>query len=57
MLRKWLFAALAIIGFVILLLIDLTMFVPFSTNPTIATALVFIFYFYLLYLIVFRKVY
>ncbi|MFD1019583.1 hypothetical protein [Thalassobacillus hwangdonensis] len=57
MVRKWTYGALAIMGFIGLLLIDVTMVVPFSSNPTITSALVLVFYLYLLYLIVFRRIY
>ncbi|WP_190279455.1 hypothetical protein [Ornithinibacillus gellani] len=55
--QKWLYGLLSIIGLVILFITDITMVVPFSTNHFIASALVMIFYMYLLYLIVFRKIF
>lgn len=57
MFRKWIYGILAVIGIVVLILVDMTMVVPFSTNPIVASALVLIFYLFLLYLIIFRKVF
>src|SRR5699024_9032038 len=57
MVRKWIYATLSIVGLVVLFLVDLTMAVPFATNQIVVSVLLFSFYLYLLYLIIFRKVY
>ncbi|MBU5465887.1 hypothetical protein KQI49_03470 [Virgibacillus sp. MSJ-26] len=57
MVRKWIYGILSMIGLIVLFLVDLTMLVPFATNQIIVSALVFAFYLYLLYLIIFRKIY
>lgn len=57
MFRKWMYGILASLGFVGLVIIDITMVIPFAANQIIALAAVLIFYLYLSYLIVFRKVF
>ncbi|MCM3741238.1 hypothetical protein M3210_13260 [Oceanobacillus luteolus] len=39
------------------IIVDLMMVVPFATNQIIASAIVIVFYLYLLYLITFRKIF
>lgn len=51
------YGTLAIIGLIVLFLVDITMVVPFVTNQIIVSSLVFVFYLYLLYLIIFRKIF
>ncbi|GGA60358.1 hypothetical protein [Ornithinibacillus halotolerans] len=55
--RKWVYGILSVIGFLALFLIDMTMVVPFASNQLIASGIVFVFYLYLTYLIVFRKIF
>lgn len=55
MFRKWIYGILAVIGIVVLILVDMTMVVPFSTNPIVASALVLIIDLFLLYLLYFVR--
>ena len=55
-LRKYFYGTLAIIGLTVLLLVDLMMVVPLASNQTIVLVISLLFYIYLLYLIVFRKI-
>lgn len=57
MFRKWMYGILASLGFVGLVIIDITMVIPFAANQIIALAAILISYLYLSYLIVFRKVF
>jgi len=57
MIQKWLFSVLSMIAFIALFLVDIMVVVPFATNEIVASAFVFVFYLYLLYLIIFRKVF
>ncbi|MYL56289.1 hypothetical protein GLW20_02080 [Virgibacillus halodenitrificans] len=56
MLQKYFYGTLAILGFIALFVVDITMIVPLTTNPIIVSAVVFVFYLYLSYLILFRKI-
>lgn len=56
MLQKHLYGLLAILGFITAFLVDITMIVPLSTIPIIVSIIIFLFYMYLLYLIIFRKI-
>ncbi|MFD1606499.1 hypothetical protein [Oceanobacillus luteolus] len=57
MFQKWFYGILAILGFIGLMIVELTMVVPFATNQLIVSAIVIVFYLYLLYLITFRKIF
>jgi hypothetical protein len=56
MFQKYFYGVLAVLGFIALFAVDITMFVPFTSSPIITLAIVFVFYLYLSYLIVFRKI-
>lgn len=57
MIQKWLYRILSMIVFMALFLVDIVVVAPFATNEIVASALVFVFYLYLIYLISFRKVF
>jgi len=56
MLQKYFYGALAVVGLTVLLIVDILMIVPLAMNPSIVLIISLIFYAYLVYLIVFRKV-
>jgi hypothetical protein len=56
MFQKYFYGMLAMSGFIALFAVDITMFVPFASNSIITSAIVIVFYLYLSYLIIFKKI-